>query len=232
MDELQKEVQSAQNLAIMHGDPLPQVHALNCLKAIFTSTVLGPSSEPYIVSALNIAGQCLTSRVWAVRNCGLMLFRALIDRLLGSTDSQNWSENGQIKAPRLSYKDYPSLLDIVFKLLTPDTAQLETTEAALESVFPALKIVERVPPLQDQRERIRELVFGLCSSSHWHVRDMAARTFSSLVPEKTLVQIVDEFAPTTSLGQNTVHGRILCISYLTRSRIRDSSEANHGTSAL
>jgi hypothetical protein len=227
MKDLQNEVQNVQSHTSNHGDPLPQVHALNCLKAIFTSTVLGPSTEPYIVSALDIAGQCLTSRTWAVRNCGLMLFRALIDRLLGSTDSQNWSEDGQIKAPRLSYNDYPSLLDIVFKLLTPDTTQLETTETALESVFPALKIVERIPPPQNRREEIRELVFKLCSSSHWHVRDMAARTLSSLVPEKSLIQIVDEFAPTTSLSQNSVHGQILCISYLVKSRIRDSSEATH-----
>jgi hypothetical protein len=228
MKDLQKVIQSVEHDKTIHGDPLPQVHALNCLKAIFISTVLGPSSEPYIVSALDIAGQCLTSKTWAIRNCGLMLFRALIDRLLGSTDSHNWSEDGQIKTPRLSYNDYPTLLDIVLKLLTFDTSQPDSPETALESVFPALKILQRVPPPQHRRTEIRELVLGFCGSSHWHVRDMAARTLSGLVPELTLLQIVDEFVPDLSLGQNSAHGRLLCISYVVKSRLRDANNETKG----
>ena len=40
---------------------LPQVHALNCLKDIVTSTRLGPNTEPYITSALTISAECLGS---------------------------------------------------------------------------------------------------------------------------------------------------------------------------
>ena len=38
---------------------LPQVHALNCLKDVFTNTRLGPSTESHIESTLEIAMSCL-----------------------------------------------------------------------------------------------------------------------------------------------------------------------------
>jgi hypothetical protein len=229
MNDLQNVIQSFRNEASIHGDPLPQVHALNCLKAIFISTILGPSSEPYIVSALDIAGQCLISKTWAIRNCGLMLFRALIDRLLGSTDSHDWSEEGQSKVPRLSYDDYPTLLDIVFKLLTLDGTQSGSPETALESVFPALKILQRIPPPRHRRVEIRKLVLGLCGSSHWHVRDMAARTLSGLVTEMSLPQIVNENLLDHSLGENNTHGRLLFISYVAKARLKDVTDETKGS---
>ena len=40
---------------------LPQVHALNCLKDIFTNTQLGPSTEPYVANTLEITASCIES---------------------------------------------------------------------------------------------------------------------------------------------------------------------------
>lgn len=40
---------------------LPQVHALNCLKDVFNNTRLGPSSEAFLMSSLNISVHCLGS---------------------------------------------------------------------------------------------------------------------------------------------------------------------------
>ena len=41
---------------------LPQVHALNCLKEIFTTTKLGQSSESYIGQGLDLAANKLGSK--------------------------------------------------------------------------------------------------------------------------------------------------------------------------
>ena len=38
---------------------LPQVHALNCLKVLFTDTRLGSATEPYVESTLIIATKCI-----------------------------------------------------------------------------------------------------------------------------------------------------------------------------
>jgi hypothetical protein len=40
---------------------LPQVHAMNCLKDIFTNTKLGPFTESYIMPALTLSAERLGS---------------------------------------------------------------------------------------------------------------------------------------------------------------------------
>ena len=40
---------------------LPQVHAINCLKEIFTDSRFGPGTEPHIANSLDLAAQCLDS---------------------------------------------------------------------------------------------------------------------------------------------------------------------------
>lgn len=40
---------------------LPQVHAMNCLKAVFASSKLGPQSEKHVVTVMRVAAQCLES---------------------------------------------------------------------------------------------------------------------------------------------------------------------------
>jgi hypothetical protein len=207
----------------MHGDPLPQVHALNCLRSIFINTILGPYTEPHIAACLNLAGNCLTSNIWAIRNCGLMLFRALIDRMLGSTDSQGRPEDDREPAnPRFSYGDFPKLLDMVLKLLTPDSTRFRSTQSALESVFPALKLIQRMLPPFERRFEVRELVLRLCQSPHWHVRDMAARTYASLIPNIQRRSSAINLIPGSTSEENVAHGQLLCISYLVRLELRSA----------
>ena len=54
---------------------LPQVHALNCLKNIFTNTILGPRSEKHLAATLDIAFSSLESHMCVVNmfNPALML---------------------------------------------------------------------------------------------------------------------------------------------------------------
>lgn len=42
---------------------LPQVHALNCLKDIFTDARFGPSTEIHMADTMEIAVSCLESHV-------------------------------------------------------------------------------------------------------------------------------------------------------------------------
>lgn len=55
-------VQEGQDQNI-EGSHLPQVHALNCLKDIFTNTKLALVSEPYVAEGLSLAASRLESRV-------------------------------------------------------------------------------------------------------------------------------------------------------------------------
>lgn len=213
MADLKAEAEAPPAQKVLFGDPLPQVHALNCLRAIFLNTALGTSSERHITTCLHLAAKCLTSHIWAIRNCGLMLFKSLIDRLLGSTDSQNWSGESVNRSSRFTYRDAPGLLDIVIKLLRRSTGQLLLESTAVESAFPALQLLQRVPPPAGSKAEIRDLVLELCSSPHWHVREMAARTHLALMEQGNSVDIITSLLPSLDLRQNQIHGRLLCIRY-------------------
>lgn len=45
---------------------LPQVHALNCLKDVFTDALLGQASEPHIADTLEISAGCLESSMYGL----------------------------------------------------------------------------------------------------------------------------------------------------------------------
>ena len=53
------------NITYLDDIQLPQVHALNCLKEVFTDTRFGPSSEPYMADTLDLAAACLDCEVYS-----------------------------------------------------------------------------------------------------------------------------------------------------------------------
>ena len=55
---------------------LPQVHALNCLKDIFTDARFGLSTEIYVADALEIAASCLESQMY---DCLYFLHKHMIE---------------------------------------------------------------------------------------------------------------------------------------------------------
>ncbi|KAK7510564.1 putative death-receptor fusion protein-domain-containing protein [Phyllosticta citriasiana] len=209
--------------ANIDGSHLPQVHALNCLKDVFTNTKLSRVSEPHMGEGLSLAASKLESNIWAIRNCGLMLFRALIDRLLGSGTTQNWKETDHLRISRLSYRKYPNLLEIITSLLNPRSrtgSRNELTSKALEGVFPALQILQRAKPPPEKKEEIQALVFKLTASSHWHVRDMAARTIASLLDPEERVEWYLWLLELPTHGKNALHGRLLTALYLAKEHIK------------
>lgn len=155
---------------------------------------------------------------WWIRNCGLMLFRALIERLLGSDDLRR-SEH-EIKFAKFSYENYPGLLEILIGLLRPQRQgdQIDISAVRIESMFPALQILQRAPPPQSRRQEVSRLVHQLAGSKNWHVREMAARTFAhiqdanlALADAGMLPDSNGNFNSPTS--QNKLHGNLLILKY-------------------
>uniref|UniRef100_A0ACB8GB73 Uncharacterized protein n=1 Tax=Sphaerodactylus townsendi TaxID=933632 RepID=A0ACB8GB73_9SAUR len=62
---------------------IPQVHALNILRALFKDTRLGENIIPYVADGMQAAILGFMSSVWAVRNSSTLLFSTLITRIFG-----------------------------------------------------------------------------------------------------------------------------------------------------
>lgn len=206
---------------------LPQVHAYNCLKDIFKNsllTSLGNKSEAYLPQCLELAASGLRSEVWAIRNCGLIFLRSLIDCLFGSHESKQMIEAGwDGRANRIPYHRYPNLPEVLRDLLKSGHSVMATTStlsaAAAESVFPALDIIRRAGPPALLRDEIQGDVAHYLSSSVWHVREMAARTLCScLLHDKWLGMIKQIYSETQratgGARLNYVHGVFLTLKFV------------------
>lgn len=187
---------------------LAQVHAMNCFKDILKNSKLGERSEPFLANALQLSADALRSEAWAIRNCGLMLFRAVIDRLLGTSDA-HFDDDAEIQK-RISTEAYPHLLDVVLSLLK---APADGTTTRFEGVFPALQLLQLTRVPEDRLSETTSAVETLISSSSWHVRDKAARTLASFTSMDELALQLDELLSGGPLRENHTHGLLLLIKY-------------------
>lgn len=167
----------------------------------------------------------LISPRWPIRNCSLMLFKSLIERLLGSDEAQDWKESDRAKTSRFSYDNFPSLVDILSNLLNPEGPLKDSLEGApdssspfdlhgAEGVFPALQILRQAQPPESHLVSLRLSVERLLASPHWHMRDMAARTMTSLYPTHHLYEAVCALLRIKDRSHNTQHGKLLTVRYM------------------
>jgi hypothetical protein len=170
-----------------------------------------------------------------------MLFKALIERLLGSDEAQDWKEQNRTKTSRFSYNKYPHLLGILTNLLDPN-GPLQKSMAAptgsspmdlhgAEGVFPALQILRQAPPHDPHRHTITKLVWHLLSSPHWHLRDMAARTLVSLHLPHEYYDAMKLLAQDLKGPHNKQHGVLLSLKYMLRQYLLTFSGSNAGKSS-
>ncbi|KAF7182913.1 hypothetical protein CNMCM7691_002657 [Aspergillus felis] len=206
---------------------LPQVHAMNCLKDIFTNTKLGPFTEPYIMPALTLSAERLGSPIWALRNSGLMLFRALLTRMCRLLTGANFGfggSSGSEPGARISFHKYPGLLHLLSNLLAPtdkkQTSQFGDHDIVTERVFPALELIaEKVPSVSDDDDiLLRNLVREQFKSPVWGIREHSARVYASLLKR---ADILTEIRALLEIDrgletQDFLHGKALCAKYALR----------------
>jgi len=211
---------------------LPQVHALNTIRAIFITSRLASQSEKTIVEAMRLAAKCLTSKIWAIRNCGLMLFRSLIDRLLGSNESSDdFFENAIGNATRLSYDKHPGLLELILYLLRSSEAIIGTgddlpdkqTIFTAEAVFLVLDLLRRAPPPASSRDAIFHLVVRAFGNTSWHVRAIAAHTAAAITQPSHVSLQIKSLSSNTTRDRNELHGRLMCLRHMSKAVLRASS---------
>ncbi|EME45586.1 hypothetical protein DOTSEDRAFT_62083 [Dothistroma septosporum NZE10] len=200
------------DLAAAEEGSLAQVHAMNCLKDILKNSKLGEQSEPHIAAAFQLAADSLLSGVWAIRNCGLMLFRAVVDRIL-KTDQSHFDDDLQL-GRHISAEQYPVLLDTIVGLLPRPDHATTVAKPRDEGVFAALQLLQHTRVPVERTSEIKEAIRTLISSASWHMRDKAARTLATVMCNQSIISAVAEAV--TWLSDNLAHGTLLTAKYVIR----------------
>ncbi|KAI0105537.1 putative death-receptor fusion protein-domain-containing protein [Nemania sp. FL0031] len=199
------------------GSNLAQVHALNCLKDVFKTSFLSPRAEPYLIDCLQLAAQSLQSEVWAIRNCGLLLLRSLIDNLFGTNETKSAMEAGwDGRTVRISYHKFEALPSLLINLLElgKKSSGITIGTQTAEAVFPALDIIRRAGPPEGYFERLYDIISWYLGSHIWHVREIAARTLCSLLLKSTWLQSIKLLITSPDQSSNKLHGALLTVRFL------------------
>ncbi|KAH7631737.1 hypothetical protein SMAC4_06453 [Sordaria macrospora] len=217
------------------GSNLPQVHALNSLREIFKSSLLSKKAEAYLARTLQLAANNLKSEVWAIRNCGLLLLRSLIDCLLGTGESKAIIESGwDGVSVRISYNKYPTLPGVILGLLESANKALgeDAKTAAAEAVFPALDIIRRAGPPESYRAELQGHIEGYLDSHLWHVREIAARTLCSFLLQGNWVAKIQRLLEESEDRANRIHGVLLLTRFVLERKTSLGADVSEDTSKL
>ncbi|KAM3083132.1 hypothetical protein ACMFMG_003796 [Clarireedia jacksonii] len=201
---------------------LPQVHAMNCVKEIFKSSALGKRADKHIPDCLQLAADSLTSEVWAMRNCGLLLLRSLIDCLFGTSESKISIEAGwDGRSTKLSYEKYPALPELLLCLLDNSNPEQINASAigAVQSVFPALDIIRRAGPPMVLRNEIETAVAAHLDSKVWHIRELAARTMCTFMLHEEWLSALKALLTRSNTSTNHTHGVLMTVKFLLERRL-------------
>ena len=158
---------------------------------------------------------------WAIRNCGLLLLRSLIDCLLGTGESKATMESGwDGNSVRISYNKYPTLPGVILGLLqSADNVVDEVSSSAAEAVFPALDIIRRAGPPDEHRKELREYIEGYLGSRIWHVREIAARTLCSFFLQTNWAAEITRLLASCRASINRLHGVLLTARFLLERKV-------------
>lgn len=193
---------------------------------------------------------------WAVRNCGLMLFRACTSRLgkarvnpLVDLDLQSWTNEGDISIDRS-----PEVLALAIELLDPSCFSQASSESvtdpskrqntlsgdpaapsvATERIFAALDLLGRVVTDQEGWHRIEPFLLQQMGSTFWQVRQQAARIFASRVPPWKAPSAIMRLLRNMSnhSHQNALHGQLICIRQIIRYSRRTEGTSDNDSCKL
>ena len=159
---------------------IPQVHAFNCIKHIFIDSQLSSLCTPYVNQVLTLSLINFYNPTWAIRNCAVMLFTALQNRLFGT------SKLGDFFHAYL--QDYYLLNTMALKIFCfqnlVDASAAVEQDTKFNVIFPILTILSRLenPSTSDPKlQKFETLLIKCLHHKYWKVREMAAKSLAAIV---------------------------------------------------
>ncbi|XP_057197470.1 thyroid adenoma-associated protein isoform X2 [Triplophysa rosa] len=204
---------------------VPQVHALNILRALFRDTRLGENIVPFVAEGMQAAVLGFTSPVWAVRNSSTLLFSTLITRIFGVKKGKDEHSKKNRMTGREFFTRFPALYPFLLSQLQEAAASVNSDSGQVKlhpSLFLLLLVLGRLypSPMDGSSSPLglapfMPLIIRCGRSAVYRTREMAARAvvpfvLVTQVPStiKTLLEDLPQ-EPGPGIQQNHIHGTLL-----------------------
>jgi hypothetical protein len=201
--------------ADMDNVNLPQVNAFNCIKTIFVDAALSEESIHYVDEAFALTLNSFASPFWAIRNCAVMMFTALQNRLFSSKKVKaNYLPS---YSARRFFEKFDSIHGLFLSSLQESVAKGLENQTEIEKVFPILTIMSRLEPTPGYKglDAFIPIMLQILESRTWKVREMAARSIPSMIDNSdkfsTIIGYLIDNISEDSRDFNRMHGSLLAI---------------------
>ncbi|KAM4607989.1 thyroid adenoma-associated protein [Polymixia lowei] len=217
---------------------VPQVHALNILRALYRDTRLGENIIPFVSEGVQAAVLGFTSPVWAVRNSSTLLFSTLITRIFGVKKGKDEHSKKNRMTGREFFTRFPALYPFLLSQLEEAATTVDSDSGQVKlhpSLFLLLLVLGRLypSPMDGSSSPLglapfMPFIIRCGRSAVYRTREMAAR---ALVPFVLVTQIPSTIhtllqelplQPGPKTQHNHIHGTLLQVLFLLRSYQTDS----------
>lgn len=191
---------------------IPQVHAFNCLKHIFIDSNLSSLCGPYVNQILTLTLLNFYNDTWAIRNCAVMLFTAVQNRLFGT------SKLGELQtclSSRLFFAKYNGIEHILFQNLVDASSADHSMK--FNVIFPVLTILSRLEntsTMDPKLQKFESILIKCLHHKYWKVREMAARALAAILFPSNLIPTIEYLLNDSckaTMNYNLIHGNLLSI---------------------
>lgn len=231
---------------------LPQVHAMNTLREVMINSRFRNAIVPHLQKLLVLATTNLGSNIWAVQNCGLMLYRVCLLRLPDEDDSERLgSEPAELESQSTPIRlaldllrngthrtpQSPGSTRVISCELEGHYYSAQDTMPVLEfnhdnglvgveQRFAALDMIANVLPMKDLKHEVCAHLFELLSSPVWLIRERAAEVLAFLTPFDELRQKLSDVFDgiKANIAQNKLHGTLLYGRQLLKRKLADTNK--------
>ncbi|XP_061693127.1 thyroid adenoma-associated protein isoform X2 [Syngnathoides biaculeatus] len=212
---------------------VPQVHALNILRALYRDTRLGENIICFVSDGMQAAILGFTSPVWAVRNSSTLLFSTLITRIFGVKKGRDEHSKKNRMTGREFFTRFPALYPFLLSHLKEAAMSVESDSGQVKlhpSLFLLLLVLSRLYPFTMDGSasplglaRFMPFIIRSGHSAVYRTRQMAAR---ALVPFVLITQVsstvhtlLQELPkdPGPQIQHNYIHGTLLQVLFLLQS---------------
>ncbi|KAG5266714.1 hypothetical protein AALO_G00235290 [Alosa alosa] len=223
---------------VTDASTVPQVHALNILRALYRDTRLGENIVPFVADGLQAAVLGFTSPIWAVRNSSTLLFSTLITRIFGVKKGKDEHSKKNRMTGREFFTRFPALYPFLLSQLEQAASSVDSDSGQVKlhpSLFLLLLVLGRLYPSPMDGSAtplglaaFMPFIIRCGCSAVYRTREMAAR---ALVPFVLVTQIPATvqtlleqlpLQPGPHTQQNHIHGTLLQVLFLLRSYQSDS----------